>query len=73
MPMIVMSIVGMQYYSNATLWPRMSQLVYATDEISKGLYSEVVPLGTIRTYHQLESFGTTLTQVQSSRRYNRLL
>lgn len=51
MPMIVMSIVGMQYYSNATLWPRMSQLVYATDEISKGLYSEVVPLGTIRMYH----------------------
>ncbi|KAK7402700.1 hypothetical protein QQX98_011564 [Neonectria punicea] len=47
MPMIVMSVVGMQYYSNATLWPRMSQLLYATDEISKGLYAEVVPLGTI--------------------------
>ncbi|KAF7554378.1 hypothetical protein G7Z17_g2973 [Cylindrodendrum hubeiense] len=47
MPMVVMSIVGMQYYSNATLWPRMSQLIYATDEISKGLYAEVVPLGTI--------------------------
>ncbi|KAH6973092.1 fungal trichothecene efflux pump, partial [Ilyonectria sp. MPI-CAGE-AT-0026] len=47
MPMVVMSVVGMQYYSNATLWPRMSQLLYATDEISKGLYAEVVPLGTI--------------------------
>ncbi|CAM1504892.1 Fc.00g024830.m01.CDS01 [Cosmosporella sp. VM-42] len=47
MPMIVMSVVGMQYYSNATLWPRLSQLLYATDEISKGLYSEVVPLGSI--------------------------
>lgn len=48
MPMVVMSVVGMQYYSNATLWPRLSQLLYATDEISKGLYAEVVPLGTIR-------------------------
>lgn len=47
MPMVVMSVAGMQYYSNATLWPRLSQLLYATDEISKGLYSEVVPLGTI--------------------------
>ena len=47
MPMIVMSIVGMQYYSNATLWPRLSQLLYASDEISKGLYASVVPLGTI--------------------------
>jgi hypothetical protein len=46
-PMLVMAITGMQYYSNATLWPRLSQLLYATDEISKGLYSEVLPLGTI--------------------------
>jgi hypothetical protein len=45
--MIVMSIVGMQYYSNAVLWPRLSQLLYATDEVSKGLYSEVIPLGSI--------------------------
>lgn len=63
MPMIVMSVVGMQYYSNATLWPRMSQLLYATDEISKGLYAEVVPLGTIRTFiHSLVlNFLLTLT------------
>ncbi|EUC29242.1 hypothetical protein COCCADRAFT_8533 [Bipolaris zeicola 26-R-13] len=46
-PMLVMAIGGMQYYSNATLWPRLSQLIYATDEISKGLYAEVLPLGTI--------------------------
>lgn len=37
----------MQYYSNATLWNRLSQLIYATDEVSKGLYAEVLPLGTI--------------------------
>ncbi|USP80017.1 hypothetical protein yc1106_07291 [Curvularia clavata] len=46
-PMLVMAIGGMQYYSNATLWPRLSQLIYAHDEISKGLYAEVLPLGTI--------------------------
>ncbi|KAJ4375305.1 hypothetical protein N0V83_002391 [Neocucurbitaria cava] len=46
-PILVMSIGSMQYYSNATLWPRLSQLIYATDEISKGLYSEALPLGTI--------------------------
>ncbi|KNG45058.1 mfs general substrate transporter [Stemphylium lycopersici] len=46
-PMLVMAIGGMQYYSNATLWPRLSQLIYAGDEISKGLYAEVLPLGTI--------------------------
>jgi hypothetical protein len=46
-PMLVMAIGGMQYYSNATLWPRLSQLIYASDEISKGLYAEVLPLGTI--------------------------
>jgi hypothetical protein len=46
-PMIVMAITGMQYYSSATLWPRLSQLLYANGEISKGLYSEVLPLGTI--------------------------
>lgn len=45
--MLVMAIGGMQYYSNATLWPRLSQLIYASDEISKGLYAEVLPLGTI--------------------------
>ena len=45
--MITMGIAGMQYYSNATLWPRLSQLLYATDEISRGLYAEVLPLGTI--------------------------
>lgn len=44
---IVMAIGGMQYYSNATLWNRLSQLLYATDEVSKGLYAEVLPLGTI--------------------------
>ena len=37
----------MQYYSNATLWPRLSQLLYAGDEISKGLFASVLPLGTI--------------------------
>lgn len=46
-PMLVMAIGGMQYYSQATLWPRLSQLIYASDEISKGLYAEVLPLGTI--------------------------
>ncbi|KAL5118480.1 hypothetical protein ACEQ8H_003656 [Pleosporales sp. CAS-2024a] len=46
-PLLVMAIGGMQYYSNATLWPRLSQLIYASDEISKGLYAEVLPLGTI--------------------------
>lgn len=45
--MVVMAIGGMQYYSNATLWNRLSQLLYASDEISKGLYAEVLPLGTI--------------------------
>lgn len=45
--MLVMAIGGMQYYSNATLWPRLSQLLYASDEISKGLYALVLPLGTI--------------------------
>ncbi|PGH21416.1 hypothetical protein AJ80_03207 [Polytolypa hystricis UAMH7299] len=47
MPMITMAIAGVQYYSNATLWNRLSQLLYASDEISKGLYAEVLPLGTI--------------------------
>jgi hypothetical protein len=37
----------MQYYSNATLWPRLSQLLYATDAVSKGMYAETLPLGTI--------------------------
>lgn len=46
--MIVMAIGGMQYYSQATLWPRLSQLLYASDEISKGLFASVLPLGTIR-------------------------
>lgn len=45
--MLVMAIGGMQYYSNATLWPRLSQLLYAGDEISKGLFASVLPLGTI--------------------------
>ncbi|KAF2397466.1 MFS general substrate transporter [Trichodelitschia bisporula] len=47
MPIICMCITGMQYYSSATLWNRLSQLLYTTDEISKGLYGEVLPLGTI--------------------------
>jgi hypothetical protein len=46
-PMLVMAIGGMQYYSNATLWNRLSQLLYAGDEVSKGLYGEVLPLGTV--------------------------
>ncbi|KAF2477736.1 MFS general substrate transporter [Lindgomyces ingoldianus] len=46
-PMLVMAIGGMQYYSNATLWTRLSQLLYASDEISKGLYAEVLPLGSV--------------------------
>ena len=46
-PMVVMAIGGAQYYSNATLWPRLSQLLYAGDEISKGLFACVLPLGTI--------------------------
>lgn len=48
--MFVMAIGGMQYYSNATLWTRLSQLLYASDEISKGLYAEALPLGTIRKH-----------------------
>ncbi|CAK7205596.1 hypothetical protein SEUCBS139899_008374 [Sporothrix eucalyptigena] len=35
-PIIVMAVGGMQYYSSATLWTRLSQLLYATDDISKG-------------------------------------
>jgi Fungal trichothecene efflux pump (TRI12) len=31
----------------STQWARLSQLLYATDDISKGLYAEVLPLGTI--------------------------
>jgi hypothetical protein len=46
-PMLVMAIGGMQYYSNATLWNRLSQLLYAGDEVSKGLYGEVLPLGSV--------------------------
>lgn len=46
--MLVMAIGGMQYYSNATLWNRLSQLLYANDEISKGLYASVLPLGSVR-------------------------
>lgn len=46
-PILVMGIGGMQYYSNATLWNRLSQLIYAKDEITKGLFAEVLPLGTI--------------------------
>jgi hypothetical protein len=46
-PLLVMAIGGMQYYSNATLWNRLSQLIYANDEITKGLYAEALPLGTI--------------------------
>ena len=45
--MVVMAIGGMQYYSNATLWNRLSQLLYAGDEISKGLFAEVLPLGSV--------------------------
>lgn len=65
-PMGVMAIGGMQYYSNATLWPRLSQLLYATDEISKGLFAEVLPLGTISEWTcirlRLSSFAN-LTQL----------
>ncbi|CAK7221376.1 hypothetical protein SBRCBS47491_004509 [Sporothrix bragantina] len=46
-PIIVMAVGGMQYYSSATLWTRMSQLLYANGAISKGLYAEVIPLGSI--------------------------
>lgn len=48
--MVALGISGMQYYSNATLWNRLSQLLYATDELSKGLYAEVLPLGTISKF-----------------------
>lgn len=51
MPIIVVSVVGMQYYSNAVLWPRLSQLIYASDEISRGLYAEVIPLGSISEWY----------------------
>lgn len=46
-PILALGIAGMQYYSNATLWPRLSQLLYASTPIQKGLYAEVLPLGTI--------------------------
>lgn len=47
MPLAVMAVAGMQYYSNATLWSRLSQLIYASDEISKGLFAECLPLGSV--------------------------
>ncbi|KAF1979756.1 MFS general substrate transporter [Bimuria novae-zelandiae CBS 107.79] len=46
-PMVVMAIGGMQYYSNTTLWQRLSRLLYAGDEVFKGLFASVLPLGTI--------------------------
>lgn len=62
-PIVVVSVVGMQYYSNAILWPRLSQLLYATGPISRGLYSCVIPLGSICKYLRLRSlfFGRLLT------------
>ncbi len=59
MPIGVMAIGGMQYYSNATLWTRLSQLLYASDEISKGLYAEVLPLGSVGTSNQAPSHPLT--------------
>jgi hypothetical protein len=51
-------LTAFRYYSNTTLWPRLSQLVYATDEISKGLYAEVIPLGSIGKFqfHRLAPY-----------------
>ncbi|KAH6884170.1 hypothetical protein B0T10DRAFT_531385 [Thelonectria olida] len=51
-------VVGMQCYSNATLWRRMSQLLYVTDEIPKGLYAEMVPLGTIHQVGGIAVLGS---------------
>lgn len=45
--MIAMGITGMQYYSNATLWPRLNQLLYATTPVEKGGYAEILPIGSI--------------------------
>lgn len=37
----------MQYYSSASLFPRLSQTIYSTGLISNGLYACVIPLGSI--------------------------
>ncbi|OBU00189.1 hypothetical protein VE01_01764 [Pseudogymnoascus verrucosus] len=47
MVLIVCFVGGMLYYSMNVLWPRQSQLLYTgPDPIQKGLYAEMIPLGT---------------------------
>lgn len=46
-PVLVVAVVSMQHHSNASLWPRISQKLYAFDEISMVLYSCVASPGSI--------------------------
>ncbi|KAL5378345.1 hypothetical protein PMIN06_011593 [Paraphaeosphaeria minitans] len=46
-PLFPPRLLRAKRYFNTTLWPRLSQLLYAGDEISKGLFASVLPLGTI--------------------------
>lgn len=48
MVLVVCFVGGMLYYAMNVLWPRQSQLLFTgSDPIIKGLYSEMIPLGTI--------------------------
>lgn len=48
MVLVVCFVGGMLYYAMNVLWPRQSQLLFTgPDPIIKGLYSEMIPLGTI--------------------------
>ncbi|KAF2118292.1 fungal trichothecene efflux pump [Lophiotrema nucula] len=45
---VVCFVGGMLYYSMNVLWPRQSQLLYTgPDPIVKGLYAEIIPLGSV--------------------------
>lgn len=47
MVLIVCFVGGMLYYSMNVLWPRQSQLLFTgPDPIQKGIYAEMIPLGT---------------------------
>jgi MFS family permease len=51
MVLVVCFVGGMLYYAMNVLWPRQSQLLFTgPDPIIKGLYAEMIPLGTISKY-----------------------
>jgi hypothetical protein len=51
MVLVVCFVGGMLYYAMNVLWPRQSQLLFTgPDPITKGLYSEMIPLGTISMF-----------------------